>query len=368
MTFEFCRTRGFRLCGSSRSLRIRFCCLLLVCIGAVCTLGCERGGSEVVEAEVVPLSEAVVWLDTIRLEESDAVINVTPRVSLDPRGGFLVADPDEAQIRRYSTTGALIWYAGGYGAGPGELDEPTAAVRLPSGRILVTNRGLRFTIFNATADSVIRTVRTRFTQVEGVEVISDSLLLVSAKIGAGIYGPRLHVWSVASDTVVRSFFPPPADYGRTAVIVAGFPRADVRGDTVAAVFSLSDTVYIYTVAGEKIGKIPLPSRTFRRLDSPPPGSGADPGERMAWLHSFDYVAGVHWLSNGGLLIPYFSFLPKSGLTRSWHLLGVTRSGRGMFEAENIPRLLEVDSRANRLYFIAPGSKVPNRWAVAKLRP
>jgi hypothetical protein len=51
-------------------------------------------------------------LRTFDVEENDDVVNVTPTVRIDGRGGLLVADAPESQIRRYSPEGKLLWFAG----------------------------------------------------------------------------------------------------------------------------------------------------------------------------------------------------------------------------------------------------------------
>ena len=57
----------------------------------------------------------------IHLEENDRVLNVQVHMSLDPRGGFLVADAAENQIRRYDRNGKLLAHFARKGEGPGEF-------------------------------------------------------------------------------------------------------------------------------------------------------------------------------------------------------------------------------------------------------
>ncbi|HEY8484363.1 MAG TPA: hypothetical protein VIL13_07125 [Longimicrobiales bacterium] len=155
--------------------------------------------------ETARLEDVVEWGREVRLEENEEVINVAPMVPLDPRGGVLVADAREAQLRRYSPTGELIWKAGRRGNGPGEFHHPNAIVRLRSGEILAAEFSHRFTLFDSTATRVLKTIDVPFRRVEELEVLNDSLLLVGAIVNGDFNAPLLHVWNYRTNAVVRSF-------------------------------------------------------------------------------------------------------------------------------------------------------------------
>jgi len=53
------------------------------------------------------LEEVIQWESELTLEEPGGIFTVQPRVSLDPTGGFVVADMEEQQIRLYDEEGAL---------------------------------------------------------------------------------------------------------------------------------------------------------------------------------------------------------------------------------------------------------------------
>ena len=71
-------------------------------------------------ASPTTLDDAVVWETEIRLEESEAVINVAPRVVWAADGTLLIADDRETQIRRYAEDGRLLAAFGRRGGGPGQ--------------------------------------------------------------------------------------------------------------------------------------------------------------------------------------------------------------------------------------------------------
>lgn len=89
----------------------------------------------------------VTRIREIRLQESPAVINVTPVVRPDPRGGYLVADVDEGQIRRYDEDGHLLWHVGRKGRGPEEFQAPQIALRLPGGEVFVADNDVKVALW-----------------------------------------------------------------------------------------------------------------------------------------------------------------------------------------------------------------------------
>jgi hypothetical protein len=304
---------------------------------------------------------------TIHLEESESVVNVSPVVEIDPLGGFLVADAGaEAQVRRYAVDGRLLWHVGRKGGGPGEFEALAMAVRLRSGEILAADRGGQLTVFDSAGAALNRTIQTGLAHVEDVVVLNESILLLSGIAGASA-GPRLHLWNLHRGQMVKSFFAPFANSPNpSASTSAGWSRASVRGDTVAAVFATSDTVYFFTTAGQPLGQRPLPSRYFRRVTAEGPRNRSD----IAWMGTFDLVSDVHWLADGTLLVPYLSLVfdqDPMKPQRKWHLLRMTRSGEPIFEIPDIPKLLQTDPRRDEIYFVDPAAEAANQWVVARIR-
>lgn len=343
----------------------------LLWTGCAAALACSSTDSSTPAREPSRFEDAVSWVRELSLEENPQVLNVQPVVTLDPRGGFLVADFNEAQLRRYSREGALLWHAGSKGEGPGQFSAARHVVRLRSGEILAADFEDRLTIFDSTASSVVRTIKTGLLRIEDLAVVDDSLILVSGLPGGNLAGPRLHLWNLRADTIVRSFFAPFEGLrNKAAATVADWTRASLRGDTLAVVFSLNDTIYYYTLAGEQLGATPLPSRAFRRVGPEAPADFKSPAE---WLASFDLISDIHWLSDGRLLVLYQSLVPSPGfqpgagsIDRAYHLLKMTRAGELVFEFRDVPRLLAIDPETDSLYFVTPGAETPNRWSVARM--
>jgi hypothetical protein len=345
---------------------------------------CGEGGEpRMSSAEIFPLasfrrltperSPQLKVLDAFDAEENDAVINVAPSLVPDPRGGLLVVDGSESQVRRYDEQGRLLWHAGRRGHGPGELSNVTAVGRMAgTGEVVAAERGGRLTFFDSTGASVVRTVETRLTQVEEMVVVDDGTLLLSGVGDGGMTGPRLHLWSTTRDTVLRSFFSPfPAQRNTAVATIAGFVRAAVnhRDGTIAAIFGASDTVYTFTRDGRPLRRHALPSPDFRRAPARAPGRTiTDPLERARWISSFDLMADVEWLPDGSLLLAYQSIDAGRAMTRRWHLLRMSAGGENTFEMRDAALLLGVNQRNGRIYLVDEAAEAPNQWTVAELAP
>jgi hypothetical protein len=333
--------------------------------------GCDRPSPPKV-ADVEPPRQSGAVLRTLRsfdVEESDAVVNVLPQLRPDPRGGFLVADLGEEQIRRYSTDGKLLWYAGRRGAGPGEFGAIAGATRLSSGEILAVDRNGRLTFFDAEARRVTRTAETRLRRITDFEVVDDSTLLIAGVGQAGDAGPRLHLWELRRNVLKRSFFAPSRHQkNQAAAVVGGYVMTALRGDTIAATFGSSDTIYFHTLDGRDAGRVALNSEAFRRVPHAGPGRTiTNPRERAEWLSAFDMVAGVDWLPDGAVLVAYQSIDASQAMRRNWHLLAQDRTGARRFESRNVSSLvLGTDPGSGTILFVPRDAEAPNRWTVARL--
>lgn len=341
--------------------------LRIAALAATAALGCSPPAADAARA-LASWDQAVAVSRRFALQENEDVVTVSPSVQFDGRGGFLVADGPEGQVRRYGARGELLWKAGARGGGPGEFSNVQNVVRLRSGEVFAADFHGRFTVFDSVGRRVVRTIRSPLSFVEDVQPLSDSTILISGILNGDHSAPRLHVWNVDRDRIVRSFFAPfRRARNPVAATIAGWTKASVRGDTIAAIFALSDSVYLFTTAGTPVRALALPSPRFRRVGRDVPENGDDPRTRARWLASFDYVADVFWMHDGDLLVPYQSIVPDGAYTREWHLLRLGRSGEQKLEMRSVPRLLAVDSRADQLYFVAPGAEAENEWVLASLR-
>jgi hypothetical protein len=299
----------------------------------------------------------------VQLQENADVINVDPRVTIEPDGGFLVADPNEAQIRVYSPRGRLRRYFGRRGRGPGEFDRLTAAARLPSGRIVAADMDGTLTVFDSAGAHVLATAETRLVPLYNIAVLDENRIAITGRL-AGVQRSRLvHVWDFSVGRIVSSFFysPPPRPGFESAFSFTGTADLAVHGDTVATIFALADTVYLFGLNGEPRGKIPLNSRGFRKLRDPMPRRVKLRGLNR-WLESFSAAARIKWSPDGAFYVGYFDMVDREV---RWRLVRLSPNGAGSFELRESPELLSISRLDTTLVLEKPG--VSNVFSIARPR-
>lgn len=316
---------------------------------------------------ITSLDEALEWEREFTLEENDRTINVAVRAAVDPAGGFLIADEREGFVRRYSMEGRLLAQFGGKGHGPAEFPSVLAARRLSDGRIVVFDVMQRGAIFAAGGDTLLRTFRTPFSRVHAAMVLDDSLALIGAQLPGQAEDHRLHVWNLERDSLIESFFAPPlpSTAHQMAAGVAGWVEFARRGDTLAVVTSLSDTVYLMTLHGRVLERIAIPSTALRRLDPNMalPGRRDDIGEARQWMSQFSLISHIHWIGDTFIV----QYLNLARPEPRWGLIAMRRDGAGLVDAVDTPELFFADPATGLLYLQAPEEPAPNVWRVARLR-
>lgn len=77
-----------------------------------------------------------------------------------------------------------------------------------------------------------------------------------------------------------------------------------RADTLAVVYSISDSVYYYTIDGERVGAMRMPADSFRLVEPVLPGEriNTDMAFRKTWMESLDVVSRIVWLGDGTLVL------------------------------------------------------------------
>jgi hypothetical protein len=314
----------------------------------------------------VSLTEVVDLLGEIQAEEDDRVINVAPIFFDDADGGFLVADLKEHQVRLYRRDGSLRAATGGPGDGPGEFRSPVMVHRLPDGRLVAGNFvNARLTVFSAAADSVLDTQHPPLFPLYNALPLSSERLLLAGRQPGSHTSPLLHVWNLVSEEIEASFFsiPVPPELAPTALSL-GFVGLDTRADTLYATFSLSDTLYAFSL-GESpprpIGKTPMPIRGFR-VFAPEQDVSGSVEARQRWLSQLTPIQAVHVMPQSFLVL----FGEAQGPENLWHWIHFARDGAPLFELRNGGQVLT--TRGDTIFFIDSREMVPNRWKFGVPKP
>jgi hypothetical protein len=348
------QTTGCRLAA----LEIGFIAVLAG--GSACSSAAPGSG----QPPLAAVEDVIEWRRSVELEETADVINVSPHVNIDPRGGYIVADRREARVRLYSGSGSLDAQFGGRGHGPGEFERVVAAVRLASNEILAADMSGRLTFFDSTGSTALRTQRLPLSPLYDLAVYDDSLVLLTGRIAGEEGSALVHVWNSRSGEVLRSFFQPSPsspDLAR-AYTFTGFADVAVRRGTIAVSFALSDTLRFYDIQGRKLRQRAIPFRGFRPLRQAMPASNQR--EAIAsWVEEFSSIAQIHWSADGTLYVQYFDM---DGHEPVWRLVALQEPANVLFELLDSPRLLAITAD-NSLVFADPSRDGFDTWLIGRLK-
>ena len=295
---------------------------------------------------------------TLELQESPEAINVEPIISHDARGRLLVADRSEGYFRIYAPDGSLVNQFGGRGEGAGEFTNPAGLVMDGAGRLLALDYRGKAVVFSSDGDRLEATVPTPLTSVYRAAFRPDGRLLVAGTVANDGGGNRLHLLRLGSDSIleVESFLPTPVPSELLpAAATAGIVGVATRGDTIAATFALSDSIYLFGSQGDRLNSIAIPISDFRRATPPPQGAGMD--GIAQWVDSFTMITDIFWLLDGSFIVQYQD---RTDMLPDWRFVHLSRSGSLIGEVIDSPRILAGPDREGHLYFQEPGSLTPNR--------
>jgi hypothetical protein len=297
----------------------------------------------------------------------DSTASAAVQVFLEPGGGFLVADAGQSQIRAYSAGEELLWTAGRSGEGPQEFKQLRFALRTSSGAVIALDITGKLSFFDA-AGRFLRTVSTGLSPAYNFRLIDDSTLLLSGRLRGDLNTPLLHIWDLRSDSITASFFPVPAHdpaFDEAYRLNGWASVALLGGDSIAAIFPLSDTLYLFRTDGTEAGKLKLPLDYYVPIRTP--GAENDtPEAEVAWRSSYSSLSQVFGSPDGSIFVQYYKsdgFEPVWGLSRF-----SLQNGRleKEFEVVDSPRLLAISPRDSSLYFLSADDLESTEWFVASL--
>jgi len=299
---------------------------------------------------------AFTVVERIVVEETPSSVVIEPVVT-DDNGGFLVAEPKESQVRVHDRDGRLLRAFGSSGQGPGELLAPARARRLDDGRIAVSDlMQPRLTFYDADGASTSQLVPVM--PMFDFVALDDDEFLAGGFVN-GNHEQLLHVFSLTSNVVVRSFMDVPDDpVVRRLAPSFGFPSIAVREGEVAAAMALSDSLYFFDTAGRTHGRIHLPIPGWV-VPANPPDRNARPQERQQWVEQLVQPAAVFWAGED-LAVAY---VRQRHRDLTWGLLLLKRDGTVLANVYPTPRLLT--TRNDLFVFTDPDAPAPGVWLVMR---
>ncbi len=310
------------------------------------------------------LDDAFQVVDSLGLEENAQVLTVQPMVTVGDPGELLVTEPMEGEVRVYGVDGGLRANFGRRGDGPGEFTFPITAHRTRAGELVVADPGAgRLTFLSSHGpDSV------QLAYVPGIDMIAahdlggGRYLLAGHRMGPGrAPGEFLHRWNRETGEVERSFLPMmvPEEMRTLAFAMTGVV-AVVEADTIWAAWSIPDTLYKFSIEGDRLAALPL---ALPRPGSTTPRGGETTRDPVSMQEEFDAITqimNIFLLGDGQIAI---QSMQTRGNDAVWDLLLVDREGNDLWKRAGMPRLYVVAD--DLFYFQDPSSIQPNKWIVAR---
>ena len=302
-------------------------------------------------------------VDTLVLEQPENVARSFPLLYMDPQGGFLIADPPANQVRVYSRTGELEEV---FGAGSGKADSlraPSSAARLENGDIIAANAmSGRLVPIPIRHEEDVLPLETSLGRLRLLQVLEERKILLTGR-DATYARNLLHIWDLSRGEIVKSFFPPPQHLDSDVVGTIGRGvYAASRGDRLAAMHSLSDTLFFFDRAGTELFSAHIPVEPFLVPEGTLPNIGSMAG-RQEWIDQFTFLIDVFWIADDELIVQWAS---GSGDHSVYGLVGMDTTGRQIWSKARTPQLRGV--RDAGFFFQDPNSAVPNRVVVAIRKP
>lgn len=346
----------------------RFHSLPLLVLASI-PLGCDasEASRDDARAAVAPPAPTMAALEpwfvverSLTLEESPEAVTIEPVVTL-AAGEILVAEPKEAQVRRYDRDGALLELYGRRGGGPGELQHPFRARRLATGGIAVADLTQpRLTVYDEGVEA--RTLSVPVVPLNDFFELERRRFLLAGPVPETTSGFLLHIWNAQSDSIEWSGFRGPANIGQDVSEAIGFAVPTRLSDgSVAVLHSLSDVVTLYQHDLASAVTVTIPFSEFVPVTAPP-GPDAGLADRQEWLDRLIQPFDLFELGVNGILV---QFARSHGRQLEWGLIGMSREGDKWFELRSTPRLLAADD--SLYFFVDPSSPTPNRWVAMRWR-
>ena len=308
-------------------------------------------------AGVGPLAEA----SRIELEElpGDPIVGID-YVGRRPGGGYLVADRFAGHVRLFDEAGRQTRVVGRPGQGPGELDEPGAAVEFPDGRVIVLQRANpRLTIFRPDSTPAISTLPGQYGF--WAEAAGDGFVA-----GVATRDTRFARFS-RSGQVISTF-------GRRDPSIATTPfwiyfaadHAAVLGEVIAVNTSLYPTLRLFSLDGDSLTSFGSPPPDWAPVTVPPVSDLSARGNRQrleAWARTFTVVRQVAAVADSLLVVEYGRHDPQeSDPDRVVPTTADVYSPRGEKLAEGIELPGPVVGGGAQLLVLV--SEPPSAWTIA----
>ncbi|HET8864685.1 MAG TPA: 6-bladed beta-propeller [Gracilimonas sp.] len=299
--------------------------------------------------------------DTLILEETDDVLlSGDLQIQNVKDDTILVVDKAQSHVLIYNRNGELLSFWGRKGNGPGDLNQPTSALRLPNGNILVTEFSGRVTKFSPSGE-VIDIVSTKITR------LNKSLLLPNGKVlltGSNFTAEDhylLYLFDPEDMGVYKEIFPLPMDpkeYAMQPLTLAESSYATVCGDKIIAAHSMLPELYFFDFEGRQIGNKVIDSELFSVMERVE--NSNNPNETVKKYGAASWIWGLYCMGSDNIGIKFLKNLTgEDGNPVSFML--TTNEGELLKESSDVPFILFNDHQTDTLYFPDKEAEAPNTF-------
>ncbi|MDZ7805978.1 MAG: 6-bladed beta-propeller [Gracilimonas sp.] len=305
-------------------------------------------------------------IDTLVLEESEEVLlSGDIQIQNVKDDTILVVDKAQSHVLIYNRNGELLTFWGRKGNGPGDLNQPTSALKLPNGNILVTEFSGRVTKFSPSGE-VVDIVSMKINR------LNKSLLLPNGKVLlTGInYTAKDHYLLYLFDpkymTVEKKFFSLPMDpdeFAMQPLILAEPSYATVCGDKIIATHSMLPELLFFDFEVRKIGSKVIESEIFSVMEKVE--NARNPDETIKKYGAASWIWGLYCMDNEDVGIRFVKNLTGEG-GDPVSFMFTTNGGELLKESSDVPLVLFNDHQTDTLYFQDREAKLPNSYIKAVL--
>jgi hypothetical protein len=344
--------------GYEQSSRFRASTLILAML-YVLIAGCALSDSSGVPETI---DQALEWIDTLRLEETESVLVAVPHLREDPLGGWLYWDSQLDEARRYDRDGKLATVIGRKGEGPGEFTRITALVRLADGRFATMDGRGRLATWNESGE-LQRDISTGLST-RGVAALPDNrlaIVLPPQQDGNKVWGVVVQALDVDQGSIDETLF-------SAALALEYLPAANTVRPPLPRVYgnrihvTLLDSAWVVPVADGETRAYSLRPATGDSI-APIAGGSAAREEVRNWLTRTVFIGEFSRLSDGSWIVGTYRVHGnqiRHGLRR------LDADGRPVWDLVDAPRFLEADSN-DLLYFADAEGLDPAKVRVGRLR-
>lgn len=308
----------------------------------------NRTTDEATDAAHLPGTQVV---GRIRLQESDSTLVVAPYLTVGHERDLWIADALEQRILRYDRDGRLIRAFGRKGSGPGEFVAPMRVLPLGSDSVLVVDPGKGAVVLDHFGRQ-LGTFEVPLGTLTDAVLVGPTRVAIAGRSLTTQSGQRVALLSLASGTVEALLVSPGLPQELQLLEASfGFVKLAARGDTLAAIHSLLDSIWIRNPDGS-VAVLPLRPREVR------PALPTDylRRSRREVVRELRRHHDLFWLPDGRFLIQ--SVTGGAG-EEEWHLSLFEVTGDEIESWPTAPRMMGL--RGDTAIFVDPTALAPNRW-------